>query len=281
MENRKVWFVTGASKGLGLALVQKLLANGFAVAATSRSIDELKTAVGSTSEQFLPLGVSLTDEQSLGNAIADTLAAFGHIDVVVNNAGYGLAGSLEELSDAESRGNFDVNVFGTLNVIRAVLPHLRAQHSGHIFNISSIAGVTGGFPGFGIYCATKFAVSGLSESLAAEVADFGVKVTVVEPGYFRTDFLTAGSFVTPKNGIAAYQNVRDSEALHQQQINGRQPGDPAKAADAMIRIAGEANPPLHLVLGEDAFGLAQTKLATFSEELENWKTVSVSTNFDA
>lgn len=281
MENRKVWFVTGASKGLGLALVQKLLAEGFAVAATSRSIDELKTAVGNTGEQFLPLSVSLTDEQSVEKAIADTLATFGRIDVVVNNAGYGLAGSLEELSDVESRGNFDVNVFGTLNVIRAVMPHLRAQRSGHILNISSIAGVTGGFPGFGIYCATKFAVSGLSESLAAEVADFGVKVTVVEPGYFRTDFLTAGSFVTPKNSIADYQKVRDSEALHQQQINGQQPGDPAKAADAMIRITGEANPPLHLVLGEDAFGLAQTKLAAFSEELENWKSVSVSTNFDA
>lgn len=281
MENRKVWFVTGASKGLGLALVQKLLANGFNVAATSRSIDELKTAVGSSAEQFLPLSVSLTDEQSVGKAIADTLAAFGRIDVVVNNAGYGLAGSLEELSDAESRGNFDVNVFGTLNVIRAAMPHLRAQRSGHILNISSIAGVTGGFPGFGIYCATKFAVSGLSESLAAEAADFGVKVTVVEPGYFRTDFLTAGSFVTPKNSIDAYQKVRDSEALHQQQINGQQPGDPDKAADAMIRIAGEANPPLHLILGEDAFGLAQTKIAAFSEELENWKSVSVSTNFDA
>ena len=281
MENRKVWFVTGASKGLGLALVQKLLANGFAVAATSRSIDELKTAVGSTESPFLPLSVSLTDEQSVGRAIADTLAAFGRIDVVVNNAGYGLAGSLEELSDAESRGNFDVNVFGTLNVIRAVMPHLRAQGSGHILNISSIAGITGAFPGFGIYCATKFAVNGLSESLAAEVADFGVKVTIVEPGYFRTDFLTAGSFVTPKNSIDDYQKVRDSEALHQEQINGQQPGDPAKAADAMIRIAGEANPPLHLILGEDAFGLANAKIAAFSGELENWKSVSVSTNFDA
>jgi len=281
MENRKVWFVTGASKGLGLALVQKLLANGFAVAATSRSIDELKTAVGDTEDQFLPLSVSLTDEQSVAKAVADTLAVFGRIDVVVNNAGYGLAGSLEELSDAESRGNFDVNVFGTLNVIRAVMPHLRAQGSGHVLNISSIAGITGAFPGFGIYCATKFAVNGLSESLAAEVADFGVKVTIVEPGYFRTDFLTAGSFVTPKNGIAAYQNVRDSEALHQQQINGRQPGDPVKAAEAMIRIAGEANPPLHLVLGGDAFGMANAKIAAFSVELENWKSVSVSTNFDA
>jgi NAD(P)-dependent dehydrogenase (short-subunit alcohol dehydrogenase family) len=281
MENRKVWFVTGASKGLGLALVQKLLADGFAVAATSRSIDELKTAVGHAGEQFLPLSVGLTDEQSVGQAVAATVAAFGRIDVVVNNAGYGLAGSLEELSDAEARGNFDVNVFGTLNVIRAAMPYLRAQQSGHIMNVSSIAGVTGSFPGFGIYCATKFAVSGLSESLAAEVADFGVKVTVVEPGYFRTDFLTAGSFVTPKNEIAEYKQVRESEALHQQQINGQQPGDPAKAAEAMIRIAGEEKPPLHLLLGPDAFELAQTKISVFSSELESWKSLSVSTNFDA
>lgn len=281
MENRKVWFVTGASKGLGLALVQKLLIDGYAVAATSRSIGDLKTAVGSSGEHFLPLSVSLTDEQSVGKAIADTLARFGRIDVIVNNAGYGLAGSLEELSDAESRGNFDVNVFGTLNVIRAAMPHLRAQKSGHIMNISSIGGVTGAFPGFGIYCATKFAVSGLSESLAEEVADFGIKVTVVEPGYFRTEFLTAGSFATPKNQIADYQQVRETQALHEQQINGAQPGDPAKAADAMIRIAGEAHPPLHLVLGEDAYGLAQAKIAAFSAELENWKSVSVSTNFEA
>ncbi|WP_353719639.1 oxidoreductase [Dyadobacter sp. 676] len=281
MENNKVWFVTGASKGLGLALVQKLLANGFNVAATSRTVDDLKSAVGHPGEQFLPLSVNLTDEQSVQQAIAATVTAFRHVDVIVNNAGYGLAGSIEELSDAESRGNFDVNVFGTLNVIRAAMPYLRAQRSGHILNVSSIGGFNGAFPGFGIYCATKFAVSGLSESLAAEVAEFGVKVTVVEPGYFRTEFLTAGSFVTPKNQIPDYRKVRESEALHQQQINGAQPGDPAKAADAMIRVVSEQNPPLHLLLGEDAFGLAQSKIQALTAEMETWKPVSVSTGFDA
>lgn len=281
MENRKVWFVTGASKGLGLALVQKLLTNGYAVAATSRSVGELKSAVGYTGDAFLPLAVSLTDENSVKEAIAATIAKFGRIDVVVNNAGYGLAGSLEELSDAESRANFDVNVFGTLHVIRAVMPHLRAQQSGHILNISSIAGFNGAFPGFGIYCATKFAVSGLSESLAAEVADFGIKVTAVEPGYFRTDFLTSGSFVTPKTPIADYQKVRESQALHEEQINGAQPGDPVKAADAMIRLASEPNPPVHLLLGEDAFGLAEAKISALTAEMQTWKSLSVSTNFDA
>ncbi|MGV3601411.1 MAG: oxidoreductase [Dyadobacter fermentans] len=281
MENRKFWFVTGASKGLGLALVQKLLAGGFSVAATSRTVADLKNAVGHTGPEFLPLGVSLTDEASVGQAIADTVAAFGRIDVIVNNAGYGLAGSIEELSDAESRGNFDVNVFGTLNVIRAAMPYLRAQQSGHIMNVSSIGGLIGAFPGFGIYCATKFAVSGLSESLATEVAEFGIKVTVVEPGYFRTDFLTAGSFATPKNQIADYQKVRESQDAHQQQINGAQPGDPVKAAEAIIRVALEQNPPVHLLLGEDAFGLAQAKINALSTEMENWKSVSLSTNFDA
>ncbi|MCF0069980.1 oxidoreductase [Dyadobacter sp. CY261] len=281
MENRKVWFVTGASKGLGLALVQKLLTHGYSVAATSRSVDDLKNAVKHSEGQFLPLAVTLTDGQSVGKAIAATVAEFGRIDVIVNNAGYGLAGSLEELSDEEAKGNFDVNVFGTLNVIRAVMPYLREQRSGHIMNVSSIAGFTGTFPGFGIYCATKFAVTGLSESLAAETASFGVKVTIVEPGYFRTEFLKAGSFVTPKNEIADYKEVRESQALHEQQINGQQPGDPEKAADAMIRIAGEANPPLHLLLGSDAFGLAQSKIASLTDELETWKEVSISTDFGA
>ncbi|GGM92075.1 short-chain dehydrogenase/reductase [Dyadobacter beijingensis] len=280
MENRKVWFVTGASKGLGLALVQKLLANGFAVAATSRSAADLKNAVAHEGSQFLPLAVNLTDEQSVSQAIAATIEKFGQIDVIVNNAGYGLAGSLEELSDAESRGNFDVNVFGTLNVVRAVMPHLRAQGSGHIFNISSIGGFVGEFPGFGIYCATKFAVSGLSEALAEEVAPFGVKVTVVEPGYFRTEFLASGSFVTPQTEIEAYKTVRESQAMHQQQINGQQPGDPQKAADAMIRIAEAENPPVHLVLGTDAFGLAKNKIASLTAEMGVWEEVSKSTDYD-
>lgn len=279
MENSKVWFVTGASKGLGLALVQKLLAGGYAVAATSRSAADLQAAVGVSSERFLPLAVSLTEEASVKEAIAATVAQFGRIDVVVNNAGYGLNGSLEELSDAESRGNFDVNVFGTLNVIRAVMPQLRAQQSGHILNVSSIAGFVGDFAGFGIYCATKFAVTGFSEALAAEVAPFGVKVTIIEPGYFRTDFLKAGSFVTPQNEMSEYKEVRESQARHEQQINGQQPGDPDKAADVMIRIAGEANPPLHLLLGSDAFSLAQSKIASLTANMQTWEEVSRSTDF--
>ncbi|MFD1145141.1 oxidoreductase [Larkinella insperata] len=279
MNTQNVWFVTGASKGLGLSLVKQLLTGGQRVAATSRSLDDLVRAVG-THDHFLPLAVDLKTESSVAQAIAQTITAFGRIDVVVNNAGFGLVGSLEELSDAESRENFEVNVFGSLNVIRNVMPHLRAQQSGHIFNISSIGGFTGAFPGFGIYCATKFAVVGFSESLAEEVKSFGVHVTVVEPGYFRTDFLTSGSLNVPGNQIEAYQAVRDSQQTHQSQINGNQPGDPEKAVAALIRIASESNPPLHLFLGQDAYDMAHEKIKAVQRDLETWKAVTVSTGFE-
>ena len=229
MNTGKIWFVTGASKGLGLTLVNQLLAQGHQVAATSRNLEELSSAVqGATPENFLPLSVDIVSEKSVAIAIEATVSRFGGLDVLVNNAGYGLLGSLEELSDVESRTNFDVNVFGTLNVIRQAIPHLRNQKSGHIFNISSIGGFYGNFPGWGIYCATKFAVQGLTESLSAEVKEFGIHATVVSPGYFRTNFLAAGGVVTPQNQLDAYAAVRESESQHQESINGTQPGDPEK-----------------------------------------------------
>lgn len=280
MNNNKVWFVTGASKGLGLSLVKQLLGLGFNVAATSRNINELNKAVDSKADNFLPLAVDLTTGASVRAAVEQTISHFGHIDVVVNNAGYGLLGSLEELTDEESRENFNVNVFGTLHVIREVMPHLRAQQSGHIFNISSIGGFFGTFPGWGIYCATKFAVVGLSESLAAEAKAFGIKVTVVEPGYFRTNFLAAGSVGLPKNEIAAYKSVRESQDIHQHSLNGNQMGDPEKAVAAIIGIAAEQNPPLHLFLGKDAYEMAYDKISAVEKDLEDWKHVTVSTSFE-
>jgi NAD(P)-dependent dehydrogenase (short-subunit alcohol dehydrogenase family) len=280
MENKKVWFVTGASKGLGLTLVQKLLANGFQVAATSRNIEDLKQAVGAENELFLPLAVDLKSEASVQEAIEKTVATFGQVDIIVNNAGYGLTGSIEELTDEETRDNFDVNVFGSLNVIRKSLPYLRAQQSGHIFNIASIGGFYGDFPGFAIYCATKFAVVGFSESLAAEMRPFGIKVTVVEPGYFRTNFLASGSLGVPKNEIADYKEVREVQRAHQEDINGAQAGDPEKAADALIRIAAEANPPLNLFLGQDAFDMAHVKIQAVQQDLATWKDLTVSTGFE-
>ncbi|MEZ0538119.1 oxidoreductase [Fibrella arboris] len=279
METQNVWFVTGASKGLGLSLVNQLLAQGFSVAATSRNLDDLRRAVGSDSDKFLPLAVDLKTEASVEQAVQAAIAQFGRIDVVVNNAGYGLLGSLEELTDQEARENFDVNVFGSLNVIRQVMPHLRARQSGHIINISSIGGFTGAFPGFGIYCATKFAVDGFSESLAAEAKAFGIDVTIVSPGYFRTDFLSASSLNVPSRQIDAYEAVRASQQAHQSDINGNQPGDPAKAVRALIEIASVANPPLHLFLGQDAYDMAYAKIQAVQHDLENWKGMTVSTGF--
>lgn len=279
MDNQSVWFITGASKGLGLELVNQLVRQGHRVAATSRQVAELRRGVGIDSDDFLPLAVDLTDETSVGEAIQATLRQFGRIDVVVNNAGYGQLGSLEELSDQEARANFEVNVFGTLNVIRQVMPQLRKQQSGHIINLSSVAGITGNFPGWGIYCATKFAVEGLSESLAAEVAPFGIKVTIVEPGYFRTEFLSSGSLLIPKGQLEAYALVRQSEAIHQEQIRGNQPGDPVKAVAAIIQIAAEPNPPLHLLLGQDAYEMATQKIASLQADMTKWKALTTATGF--
>ncbi|MBC9932232.1 oxidoreductase [Chitinophaga qingshengii] len=277
MSNKKVWFVTGASKGLGRDLVRKLLAAGYPVAATSRNLDELRKI--DTSDNFLPLTMQVNDETSVAKALADTVAHFGRVDVVVNNAGYGIVGSLEELTDQEARANFDINVFGTLNVVRKAMPYFRAQHSGHIFNVSSIAGFTGNFPGFGIYCATKFAVDGLSESLAAEAKPFGIHVTIVSPGYFRTDFLTTTSLAVPANPIADYTAVREAQDVHLNQINHNQAGDPEKAADAFIRVSEVENPPVHLFLGEDAYQLVHAKIDAIKGELETWKETTVNTGF--
>lgn len=278
-KEKEVWYVTGASKGLGLALIRKLIGKGYRVAATSRNAAALKEAVGADSDVFLPLEVSLTDKKSVQESIATTVAHFGSINVVVNNAGYGLLGALEELSDAESRNNFDVNVFGSLNVIRQVLPYMRKQQSGYIFNVASIGGFTGGFPGFGIYCATKFAMQGFTESLAHEVKDFGIKATVVMPGYFRTNFLSDGSLSVPQNPIAEYTSVRESQNMHQNEINSNQPGDPEKAAEVMIQVTQLADPPIHLFLGQDAYEFAAAKIEKVQKDLASVREFATATAF--
>jgi len=279
MSTKKVWFVTGASKGLGLTLVKKLLSDGYSVAATSRNVSELQKVISAENSDFLPLEVDLVNEESVSLAISKTIEKFGRIDVVVNNAGYGQLGTLEELTDKESRQNFDTNVFGSLNIIRASMPHFRNQKSGNIINIASIGGLSGDFPGWGIYCATKFAVVGFTEALAAEVKEFGVNATVVYPGYFRTDFLTGGSLRTPENEIDAYTTARKLQVAHEQDINGNQPGDPEKAAVAMLELVAMENPPVHLVLGSDAFQMANNKLSSLQNEISDFKTLSISTDY--
>ncbi len=277
METKKVWFVTGASKGLGLALVKKLLEQGYRVVATSRNIQSLHSEIGEQSENFLPLEVSLTDSENVKSALEKSIEHFGQLDVMVNNAGYGQIGTLEELSDEEARANFDINVFGTLNVIRNAMPYLRRQRSGHIFNISSIGGYSGNFPGWGIYCATKFAVAGLTESLAEEIKDFGVKATVVYPGYFRTGFLSKESVKTPQNVIEEYEAARNSEQSHLDEINGNQPNDPEKGAEAIIEISKAQHPPVHFLLGSGASEFLDKKFETMKSEADRWQSLTLST----
>ena len=279
MDTKKVWLVTGASKGLGLTLVKKLLAEGHSVVATSRTIAELQKAVSEENATFLPLEVDLINENSVENAVLKSREKFGKLDVVVNNAGYGQLGTLEELTDLESRQNFDTNVFGSLNIIRKTMPYLREQKSGFIINIASIGGLTGEFAGWGIYCATKFAVVGFTVALAAEVKEFGVNATVVYPGYFRTDFLTGGSLRTPKSEINEYTAARELQVAHENDINGNQPGDPEKAALALIELAAMENPPVHLVLGSDAFNIAGNKLNALQKEISEFKMLSTSTDY--
>lgn len=275
-----IWYVTGASKGLGLELVLKLLKEGYQVAATSRKVSELEKMIGAKSNNFLPLQVDLVDEKSVQLSIEATVKHFGGLNVVVNNAGFALAGALEELSDAEVRYNFDVNVFGALNVIRQALPHLRKQQGGHIFNIASCGGFTGLFPGFGIYCATKFAMHGFTESLSMEIKEFDIHATVVSPGYFRTNFLEASSLMLPKNALPEYTQARQAQLIHQTEINGNQPGNPEKAAEVMIAVSKMEQPPLHLFLGQDAYQFAADKIQFVEQQLDSLKPLATSTGYN-
>src|SRR4051812_32494192 len=201
MTTPATWFVTGTSRGLGLRLVEQLLVDGATVAATARSIERLTTALGDTdTTRLLPLEVDLADEVGVAQTVRAAVERFGGLDVVVNNAGYGHLAAVEEVTDTDARAMFDVQIFGVWNVLRATLPILRAAHAGQIINVSSILGLTS-FPGWGLYCAGKYALEGLTESLAAEVAALGIRVNLVEPGYMRTDFLTPASLALPADPI--------------------------------------------------------------------------------
>ncbi|WLG88830.1 SDR family NAD(P)-dependent oxidoreductase [Pseudomonas cucumis] len=273
----KIWFITGASKGLGLALAQQVLALGDRVAATSRNLGELQAA----SERFLPLQVDLMNESSVASAIASTVEVFGSLDVVVNCAGYGQQGTFEALSDSELRRNFDVNLFAPLNVLRHALPQLRAQRSGHVINISSIVGFDGGYAGWGSYVASKFALGGVTEALAAEAQELGIKATVVYPGPVRTGFLSSASLAVAERRIDDYTAAQASLDLHQNTLDGQQAGDPHKIALAIIQAANVSEPPLHLFMGQIAVDLAQQKIAQVQQDLNQWKATSLATDFPA
>ncbi len=277
MENRKVWFVTGASNGLGLALATKLLASGHRVAATSRDIKKLRSAIGYDGTAFLPLQVPLNDDENVGRAIRQAYEKFGRLDVVVNNAGYGIGGTMEELTDKEVRDNFDINVFGTINVIRHALPVLRKQGKGHIMNISSIAGIAPG-TGWSVYSATKHAVIGLTEVLAEDVKAFGIKVTLIAPGAFRTNFNNPDALVMAAKKIDAYAPLHT--ALERfSEMSGRQAGDPVKAADVMMHLAEMPEPPVYLLLGSDAYTRAMHKMDALTSGYVEWETLTKSTDY--
>lgn len=273
---KKVWFVTGASKGLGNSLVKTLLKNGYYVAATSRTMDALISSFGESSEYFLPMTMDLLDEKSIKNCINQAVQHFGTIDVAVNNAGYAQYGYIEEVTDQEARQDFEVNVFGLLSVMRNILPIMRRQNSGHIINISSKGGFHAG-AGTGVYCATKYAVEGLSEALYFEMKPFNIHVTAVKPGGFRTDFF--GSLRQTANLLDAYQEFHRKTDEAQKEYIGHQPGNPERAAEVLIEISKSDNPPLHLFLGSDAYNSIQKKFREVSADADEWHDLAVSTDY--
>ncbi|WP_316780113.1 SDR family NAD(P)-dependent oxidoreductase [Pedobacter antarcticus] len=277
MSNQKVWFITGASKGLGLALAKLVLSNGDKVVATSRRVKELEELISPAAENFLPLNVDITSDEAVRRAIEQSIAHFGKLDIVVNNAGYSLVGSMEEMSDQEFRETLDVNLFGTVNVIRNVMPYLRKQHSGHIINISSNAGYVG-FANATSYNAAKFAVVGLSEALAQEVSAFGIKVTLVAPGQFRTNFMEKGSMAYAKNRIEVY-GLDKAEATWSS-FSGQQIGDPEKLVRILTDVVAMQNPPVRLLLGPDTYHLVKEHRENEAIEFESWKDLTLSTSFD-
>ncbi|WP_322052783.1 oxidoreductase [Paraburkholderia bannensis] len=276
---KRVWFITGASRGIGALIAEAALADGNAVVAAGRNARAIVERLGD-SPALLPVALDVTDEAQAKAAVQAAIGKFGRIDVLVNNAGFGLLGAIEESADKDVRRMYDTNVFGLLNVTRAVLPTLRAHRSGHVINISSVGGYRAA-AGFGAYSSTKFAVEGITEALHAELKPLGIHATVVEPGYFRTDFLDASSLVVAENVIDDYDETSGAVRRRAVQINHNQPGDPKKLAAAMITLVDAANPPLRLPLGTDTLAAIAAKNAYVTQETDAWKDLSASTDFDA
>jgi NAD(P)-dependent dehydrogenase (short-subunit alcohol dehydrogenase family) len=277
--NDTVWFVTGASRGFGRDIVRHALDRGDRVVATARRPDSLLEAFPDAGSALLPLRLDVNDADEVSAAVAAAVERFGRIDILVNNAGRGLLGAVEELSDAEVRQVFDVNVFGLLNVTRAVLPVMRTLRSGKIINISSSGGFNGS-PGWGVYCATKFAVEGVSEALRHEVRPLGIEVTAIEPGGFRTDFLDGSSLGRSATLIEDYLPTVGAMRQWADESNFAQPGDPAKAAAVIVALADRAELPERLQLGIDSFNGVAEKLERVAAEQAEWREVSVSTGHD-
>ncbi|AFL86445.1 short-chain dehydrogenase of unknown substrate specificity [Terriglobus roseus DSM 18391] len=273
----KVWMITGASRGLGLEIAKAALAAGDQVIAGARDAAKITSALG-TQEHLLAVALDVTVPAQSTAAVAAGIERFGHIDVLVNNAGYGHFGPFEQASADDIEAQYSVNVFGAMHVTRAVLPGMRQQKSGRIFNISSVAGLKGG-PMASLYCSSKFALEGWSESLAGELQPLGIQVTAVEPGFFRTDFLEPTSVRYTDAALPEY-----APGLEQMQawLNGKslqQEGDPAKLAKVLVDVASKPEQPLHLLMGSDAIAWMEDRLQRDAKNVEEWRTVSASTDF--
>jgi NAD(P)-dependent dehydrogenase (short-subunit alcohol dehydrogenase family) len=274
----RVWFITGVSSGFGSALAEAALQRGDHVVGTLRQETQTAEFESRAPGRAKAVLMDVTRPEEIKTGVAAALAAFGHIDVLVNNAGYALLGAVEELEEADIRRQFETNFFGALNVTRLVLPHLRERRSGHIVNISSVGGFVGG-PGWGLYCATKYALEGLSDCLAMETAPLGIHVTLVEPGAFRTGLGSSGTTKTEKR-LLDYEPTVGKTRQWRAGSAGQEPGDPMKAAEAIIRAVESPQPPLRLVLGADALQLMREKIAQMSQELDQWEAVTVATAYE-
>lgn len=276
----KTWFITGAGRGIGAAIARSALDAGHRVVATGRRVKDLEASFAAHGDSVLCLPLDVAREPQSVEAVARAVDRFGRIDVLVNNAGYGQLGLFEEVPSAAVDDQFQTNVFGLMHVTRAVLPCLRSQRSGHIFNLASIGGFMG-FESSSIYCATKFAVEGFSESLALEVARFGIHVTVVEPGFFRTDFLDASSVRYGSKRIVDYDDPTGAPRVDYEAYNHRQPGDPARLGRALVQLAALAEPPLHFAAGSDALTHARQAFERRRVEIDEHAALSASTDHAA
>ena len=274
---KRVWFITGASRGLGALMAKAAIADGNAVVATGRNAAAIAERLGESSA-VLPVALDVTDEAQAKAAVKAAVEKFGRIDVLINNAGFGLLAAVEESSDADVRRIYDTNVFGLLNVTRAVLPVMRKQRSGHVINISSIVGYQAA-AGVGVYSSTKFAVEGITEALHAELKPLGIHATLIEPGFFRTDFLDTSSLLVGKDIIDDYEETSGTLRRLAVDINHNQPGDPQKLATAVVTLVDTQTPPLRLPLGTDTLKAIAEKNAYVTAETQTWEALSQSTDF--
>ncbi|MDT4847821.1 3-phenylpropionate-dihydrodiol/cinnamic acid-dihydrodiol dehydrogenase [compost metagenome] len=278
-ERKRTWLITGVSSGLGRALAEAVLARGEVVIGTLRKREQMAEFEALAPGRAFACQLDLNEKEQVKPAITRAIKTAGGIDVVVNNAGYGLSGAVEEVSDAELRQQMETNFFGLVEVSQAALPYMRAQRRGHFVNIASVAGFQG-IPGMSIYSASKFAVVGFSESLAAEAGHLGIKITIVEPGAFRTNWSSNSAIVRSATVIEDYAPTAGAVRGGLEQMDGHQENDPAKAAMAIITAVDSASPPLHLPLGADAVGYLRSKLERMSNELDAWEALASSTRFE-